>query len=209
MLLELRLGFREESKLSDVQGHGADNGGKRAGPQGGDSLVLRDARESIDDGSVVCALLDGLQAVGLHANEGEISRVTYHGCNTARSETSAGALTEADLSAGFFGVFVEGFDEGFEETHTGGGVDRLTQETGRETGVEVQEFSTGDDIAGDAESRRPGAGASSLACQLQADFDHIDGLDAGGCSHTCETTVDEWEGSYDVWLVQDALGALG
>lgn len=43
VLLELGFGFREERKLADVERHGANDGGERASPQGGDSLVPGDA----------------------------------------------------------------------------------------------------------------------------------------------------------------------
>ena len=41
--LETRLGFGEEGELAEVERHGADDGGGRAGPEADDTFVFYDA----------------------------------------------------------------------------------------------------------------------------------------------------------------------
>ena len=57
------LGFGEESELTEVQRHGADDGWCGAGPQTEDAFVFYDAGEGGKYGIVVLALCEGLKAI--------------------------------------------------------------------------------------------------------------------------------------------------
>jgi len=85
----------------------------------------------------------------------------------------------------FFRADVEALHECVEEAQARGGVDGLSEEARAKAGVEVCDFAGGDDVLEDADGGGFGAGFGALAGELEADFDHVDGLDDGGCCHAC------------------------
>ena len=203
VLLQLALGFGEEGQLAEVEGHGADDGGEGAGPEGADALTLGDAEQGVDDGAVVGALLRSLEAVGLHADEGQVGGVSDHGCNTTCHQTGASALAEGHLAVGVVSALGQGFAEGVEEAQTRGGVDGLAQETRGQAGVEIADLPGGNDIASDAERTRFGARPGALTGQLQADLDHVDGLDDGGSRHASQTPVRKGKNGTSVGVMEE------
>jgi len=193
-VLKLVLCFREESQLAEVQRHGADHRRVGAAPQRADALAARDADQRVEDAAVVGALLSRLQAVRLHTDERQVGRVAEHGGDTSSRQTGGRALGEADLFALPFGAGGELLHERLEEAHSRGGVDGLSEEAGRQAGVEVHDAAGGYDLAGDAQGSGLGAGLDALAGQLQADFDHVNGLDDGRGDHAGGSAVDEGQG---------------
>src|SRR6478735_11970836 len=82
VVLKLDLRFTEESELTKVESHSSCDCGSSTGPESRDTFALGDAGESINDGLVVFSLSQGLEAVTLHSDESQISRVTNHGSDT-------------------------------------------------------------------------------------------------------------------------------
>ena len=205
---QLRLGLGEEGQLAEVERHRADHRRVATRPQRRDAFGLGDAHERVDDATVVGALCGRFESVGLHPDQRQVGRVADHGGHAAGGESCGGAFEEADFGAGGFGAGGEGVLEGVEEAETGGCVDGLTQEAGGYAGVEVEEFALGEDVAGYGQRSGLGAGAYTLAGELEAHFDHVDGLDAGGCEHTGETAIDEREGGARVGVVEKVVSGL-
>lgn len=204
--LELGLGLAEEGELTKVESHGADDSRGSTGPESGDALVLGDATEGIEDGLVVLSLGEGLQAVALHSDEGQIGGVSNHGSDGTGRETSTGTLSETDLSTLGLGSRGHGAHEGVEEAQAGSGIDGLSEKTGGETGVEVKDLAVGHDLSSDREGRGPGTGCGTLAGELDADLDHVDGLDNTGGNHAADAAVDKGEGSLDEGRPQEVGG---
>ena len=67
----------------------------------------------------------------------------------------------------------------------------------------------GDDVSGDGERGGSGPRFDALAGELEADFDHVDGLDAGGGGHAGEAAVDEGQGGAGVGVVEEGGGDGG
>lgn len=209
MLLQLHLRLAEKRQLPEIQRHRAGDRRQRPGPQRGHAFGFGDAREGVDDAAVVGALRRRLQPIALHADEGQIGGIPNHGGQAAGGQTRGGAFLEADGSAGGVGSGGEGVHEGVEEAEAGGGVDGLAQEAGGEARVQVQEFAVGDDVAGDLDGAGPGGGAGAGAGELEADFDHVDGLDDGCGGHAGEAAVEEGEGESDGGVLQEGAGFVG
>ena len=212
-MVELLLGFGEEGQLAKVEGHGADHGGVRAGPEPHYPFVLGYPGQGVEDGGVVCALGERLQAVGLHADEGQVRGVSGNGCEATCGETGGGALFEADGCAAVFCAGGEVLHEGVEEADAGGCVHGLTQEACAETRVQVHDSAGGYDVPKDADGRGFGPGFDPFAGKLEADLDHVHGLDDGGGRHAREAAVYKGQSSAHERRVQEVggcfLGILG
>jgi len=207
---QLSLCFREESQLAEIQRHGAHDSREGATPESGDALGLGDVGQGVEDGAVIGAGGLRLEAVGLHADEGEVGRVADHGGQAAGGEAGQGAFLEADALAVGLGACRQLFHEGVEEAEAGGRVDGLAEEAGGEAGVEVHEAAAGDDLPRHLYGAGAGTGLGALAGQLEADFDHVDGLDDGRGRHAAQTAVDEGEGGAHPGFVEKVvLGRLG
>lgn len=215
---QLRLGLREEGQLAQVERHGPHHGRRGAGPQPRDALGPHDGRHGVEDGLVVLALGDGLQAVRLHADEREIGRVADEGRDAARREAGARAFREADLRAFVLGARRECLHEGVEEAQAGRRVDGLAEEAGGEARVKIEDFALSQDLASHRYGRGFGSRRYALAGKLESDFDHVNGLDDRRGHHARYPTVDEWQGrSHDGRVEEvvfcgrhgfDGLGAL-
>ncbi len=102
--------------------------------------------------------------------------------------------------------------EGVEEAESCRGVDGLAKEAGAEAGVEVEDLALGNDVAGDGDGSGLGAGPRALAGELEADLDHVDGLDDCGGHHAGNAAVDEGKGAAheggmeEVGLDRDGIG---
>lgn len=184
-VLEAGFGFGEEGQLAEVERHGAHDGGRAAGPQPGHALVARDADQRVERRRVVCALRGRLEPVGLHADQGQVGRVADHGGETARREPGARAVREPDRCAFCLGARGQRFHEGVEEAYSRRRVDGLAEQARAEARVQVHDFAAGDDVPEDGDGGWFGARFDALAGELEADFDHVDGLDDGGCCHAC------------------------
>ncbi|KAI6753339.1 hypothetical protein HG531_005508 [Fusarium graminearum] len=194
VLLELDLGLTEEGKLTKVESHGAGHCGSSTGPKSTHTFALCDAAESINDGLVVLSLGEGLEAVALHSNEGEISRVTDHGSNTTSGKTSSGSLLETNCSAFSLCSGGQVAHQCVEHAQAGGG---------------VKELSAGDDLSSDSQGTGLGASGSSLASELDANLDHVDRLDDCGGYHAGNASVDEGEGGPHERCVKKVIGNSG
>lgn len=194
--------------MPEVERHGAHDGGRAAGPETRDAFVLGDAGEGVDDGGVVAALGDRFEAIGLHADEGEVGGVADDGCETACGEAGTGSFFEADFAASCFGGLGQGLHEGVEEAQAGGCVDGLSQKTGTEACIEIEHLARCYDVFQDGDGGGFGTGLDTFACELKAHFDHVDGLDHGGRSHAGDATVDKRKGSAHERCVEKTGGCL-
>lgn len=86
----------------------------------------------------------------MHADQGEVCRVSDHGGEAAGCQSSSGAFGEGDFLPRGIRASFQGVCEGVEEAQAGGCVDGLSKQAGREAGVEVEEFARGDDLFCDA-----------------------------------------------------------
>jgi hypothetical protein len=210
---ELVLGLTEERKLSEIQRHGTHDGWIRAGPESRDAFCLRDAAQGVDDGCVVCALSNGLQTVGLHADECEVSGIADDGGEAACCEAGARALFETDCVAFLLGGCGERLHKCVEEADARGGVDCLSKQTGTQASVQVHDFALCEDVFEDCDRCGFRSGFDALARELQAYFDHVDGLDDGGCGHAGEAAIDEGQGTAHKGCVEKVgsgfFGVLG
>lgn len=204
--LELGLGFAEEGELTEVESHGSDDSGGGTGPESTDTFALGNGSKGIDNGLVVLSLSEGLKTVTLHSDESQVGGVANHGSDTSGSETSTCSLSETDLSSFGLGSRCESSHEGIEDAQAGSGVNSLAEKTGGQTSVQVQKPSAGDNLSSDSDGTGLGASCSSLAGELDADLDHVDGLNNSGGDHAAETTVDEWKGSLGQRRSQQVLG---
>lgn len=204
--LELGLGLAEEGELTEVESHGSDDSGGGTGPESTDTFALGNRGKGIDNGLVVLSLSQGLETVTLHSDKGQVGRVANHGSNTSSSETGGCSLGEADSSSFSLGSLLERSHEGVEDAQAGSGVDGLSEKTSGQTSVQVQNTSTSNDLSSDSDGAGLGARGSSLAGELDADLDHIDGLDNSGGNHAAEAAVDERKGSLGQRRSQKVLG---
>ena len=76
--------------------------------------------------------------------------------------------------------------ERVEEAQARRRVHSLAEQTSRQSSVEIHEFARGEKRARHAERGWFGTVANALAGELEADFDHVDGLDHGRCGHAGE-----------------------
>ena len=205
VLLQLRLGFREEGQLSKVQGHGTENRGECTRPQSSDSLRLGDASQGIENRTIIGSSFLWFEPVGLHSNESQVRRVAHHGSKTASSQTSRSTFRKSNLGPIGLGPRVQSADEGVEETKTCSGVHGLSEQTSRQTRVEVKHPTRGDDLPGDAHGGWTGTLFHTLTSELQSHLDHVDGLHDGGGGHPCQTAVGEGERSTDIGIVKEGL----
>lgn len=77
-----------------IQNHCPDNGRGGSSPESHDALILHDTRESIHHVLVVSALLHWKLVVGLHADKGQISRITNKGSHESCKTGAVGLLEE-------------------------------------------------------------------------------------------------------------------
>lgn len=185
----LRLG--EERQLAEIQRHRAHDRRRRARPEPAHALGLGNAGERVDDGLVVLALRQRLQAVGLHADERQVRRVADHGRQPARRQARGRALLEADAVALRLRAPRQLLHERVEEPQPRRRVDGLPQQARGQPRVQIQHLAGGDDLARHAQRRRLGPGARALAGQLQPHLDHVDGLDHRRGDHAGGAAVDE------------------
>lgn len=204
--LELGLGLAEEGELAKVESHGSHHRGCGAGPESSDAFALGYRCECIDDGLVVLAVGEGLEAITLHSDEGQVGRVTNHGSDTSSSETSSRSFREADLSSFLLGLCGEGAHHSIEQAQAGSGIDGLSEKACGQTSVQVKDLSIGNDLSSNGNGRRLGTSGSSLTSELDADLDHVDGLDYAGGDHATEAAVDEGEGSLGQRRSKHVLG---
>lgn len=206
VLLELGLGLAEEGELTEVESHGTDDRGGGAGPEGGNTLRLCDAGEGVNDALVVLALSQGLEAIALHADQSQVGRVAEHGGQTSGSEAGGGTFLEAYGLALLLGAGAELAHEGVEEAQAGRGVDSLAEETSGQAGIEVECLAASENFSCDGQGSGLRAAGDTLAGKLDADLDHVDGLDDGGGDHATDTAVDEGQSRPHQRGVEEVVG---
>lgn len=67
-ILQPDLRLTKKRQLSKIQCHSPYDRRRRTSPQRADAFVARDAAERVEDAFVVCALGEGFEPVGLHAD---------------------------------------------------------------------------------------------------------------------------------------------
>mmetsp|Transcript_6032 Transcript_6032/g.10891 ORF Transcript_6032/g.10891 Transcript_6032/m.10891 type:complete len:311 (+) Transcript_6032:98-1030(+) len=180
-LLELIVG----GKHSHVESHSAHNGGPTARKPPADALVLGDLEESIKGVLVATALSEGQGAVCLHADEGKICWVAHDGAQSAGSQAARSLSRKRQVLAVI--VRDRSVADLVVEPKARGGVGCLTQQAGGETPVERTEALLFDQLGSNGDR-------GSLGAQLEAHFDHIDGLNDAGGHHARHAAIEKWLG---------------
>lgn len=92
------------------------------------------------------------------------------------------------------GLGSEVLHQGVKDAQAGSGVDGLSEEASGETSVQVHSLAAGDDLSSDRQGGGLGASCRSLAGELDADLDHVDGLNDRSGHHTADATIDKRQG---------------
>ena len=99
-----------------------------------------------------------------------------------------------------------GFLDSVKETQPGGCVDGLAEQAGGKAGVQIEDFTAGDDVACYLDGGGPRARLDTFAGKLEANLDHINGLDDRGGCHAGKSAVDKGEGGAGGGVMEDEGG---
>mmetsp|Transcript_122686 Transcript_122686/g.333162 ORF Transcript_122686/g.333162 Transcript_122686/m.333162 type:complete len:367 (+) Transcript_122686:204-1304(+) len=161
---------------AEVQGHGARRRGDPARHQARGAVTLDDERHGREDVGVTGALRHRLHAVRLHADERQVRRVPHNGCESASSQRTPCVLGKAQRLSRLLDLR----GEDVEQAQARARVHHLSREASRQARVERRETLVLEHIAGD---RHRSSGLRRACKQLDADLDHVDGLDADRGGH--------------------------
>ena len=155
-----QLGFRlgKEGELTKVEGHGAGDGRHGTAPQRDDTLLGGDIGERVEDVGIVGAHVSGFQPVRLHTDQSQIGGVAQHrsydeargkdmssmskspGRGRQRTQSSCRQSSDRPLLEPDLSTLRKLAHEGVKQSQTGGGVYRLSQQAGREPGVQLRDW---------------------------------------------------------------------
>mmetsp|Transcript_66301 Transcript_66301/g.194046 ORF Transcript_66301/g.194046 Transcript_66301/m.194046 type:complete len:231 (+) Transcript_66301:382-1074(+) len=121
-----------EGEHAEVQGHSPLSRWRSAGHQAHGSLLLHDQAHGRGNVGVACALRCWQHAVRLHADEGEICRITQKGSKTTGTQRGQCILAKAHLLP----RRLQHRGELVKEAQTSAGVDHLASKASSETSVE-------------------------------------------------------------------------
>lgn len=174
-------------KHAHVKGNSSRHGGNGTSPESEDTLVSDNTGESVKDVLVVAALSLGKGGISLHADKGEIARVSNEGTEGSSGERSSSSLQNGEVLTIVL-LLLDVFGEVEVDSETEGSVDDLSEESRVESSVEL--FDTTDlvDLLGDVDG---GGGTTGLRSELDADLDHVNGLNAAGGGHGRQGTNEE------------------
>ncbi|CAP66577.1 uncharacterized protein PODANS_4_9130, partial [Podospora anserina S mat+] len=205
-LLQLRLGLAEESQLPKVERHGTHHRRSRTGPKSTNALALRNRSEGINHRLVILPFGHRLQPITLHADQRQIGRVAQHGSQTTGRQTSSGTLRKANLLSVRLGPGRQAAHKGVEKPNAGGRVHGLSEQTGREPGIQIERLSAGQDVASHRDGRRLRSTSHTLARKLDAHLDHVDGLNHRRGNHPAEAAIDKRKRRPDEGRVEEIAG---
>ena len=170
MFIAELLGEIVGSEHTEVHGHGTEDHGKTASPQGHDAFVLGDTEKGVEAVLVATSLLDGTKTIGLHTHHGDIERITNH---TGQGTGGEGGESRGEEGNVTIISFLQLVSEHTVETETGSTVDSLSHERSGQTSVKLHNTFVLNQILHDGH----GTNVLSLADDLDTGFDKIDGLD--------------------------------